>query len=85
MNTLSTDYRYHPEGADLAALCKQFEQQLPNASFGFDIDTRSGKLRIKCWSSTKDRYYEQLLHNSHEPNKVLETFVEKCGTRLITA
>lgn len=80
---ISTDYRYHPEGADMQLLCKLFEDRLPGNTFGFDFD-RSGKLRIKSWSRNKARYYEQLLHNNHEPEQVATTFVQKCGDRLIS-
>jgi len=79
---ISTSYRYHPEGQDIQTLCVSFENSMPNAKFGFDID-KSGKLRIRCWSRDHSRYYEQLLHDHHEPNTVLETFRDKCGTRLI--
>lgn len=80
---IKTSYRYHPEGKDLQVLCKLFEEKLPNARFGFDLD-RTGELRIKCWSGTGSRYYEQLLHDNHEPEQVAETFRDKCGTRLIS-
>jgi hypothetical protein len=79
---IPTNYRYHPEGKDTQVLCQLFEKQLPDNTFGFDID-RSGKLRIKSWSRDKARYYEQLLHDYHEPKQVAELFAEKCGTRFI--
>ena len=82
VNNIPTSYRYHPEGPDMQVLCKLFEKRLPGNTFGFNID-RSGKLRIKSWSRDKARYYEQLLHNDHEPDQVVNTFAEKCGDRLI--
>ena len=85
MTEISTEYRYHPENQDMQVLCKQFEAQLPTASFGHKYirEGLTGRvlLKIEAWDSSHSRYYAQVLRDSQEPEDVVARFYESLKPR----
>ena len=85
MTEINTEYRYHPESTDMQTLCKQFEQQLPTATFGHKYIRAglTGKvlLKVEAWDSSHSRYYSQVLRDSQEPEDVAARFYESLKPR----
>jgi hypothetical protein len=82
---ISTEYRYHPESADMQTLCKQFEQQLPTARFSHKYvrENLTGRtlLMVEAWDKSHQRYYSQVLRDSQEPEDIAARFYESLKPR----
>lgn len=77
-------YRYEPKSQDSEKLAELFGSRMPHIALQFQVDQRSGMLRVRgdAGKGRNYRSYEQLLRNEHEPEFVVTTFEDKLKCRL---
>jgi len=67
-------YRYEPATKETEELCVLLGNSMPDVQFHFGLND-DGFLRVA--GVYRDRYYEQLLRNSHTPQAVATVFAER--------